>query len=583
LKLKRRIDQQIDDFPDEEPALLQLPQLKKPSCSNCAYRDAYLELIPGTVIQGSDLDDLRCHWATIVNHLSQIDVMVLTHKKLNALKLSAEAASENPFIDSIVPSERILDWITESKVILLDEISMMIDQPDLDLEVFYDPLDPNREPRYVAEIVEDQIEELSRWRNDMVIEAIDEVFEGLELEFRQARDAEGIEIYEREMNATESQDLSNLLHRVQQYAAVTNRALRTLFNTLLVSQEATWVVLDQPDQDAERNIRIYIKPKFRSGVRDVLIGSNARIIAMDATMPLAAAQHLDRIMGIPFTRVNIGDPMKSADLMKIVPWPIEIKAPQIDSFVQEGRRRDTNGPRWLDSELLGAFELMNKFWGEEFIVAVPSKRSSNYIQQLTRGRLNLDLMWHRGSESVGVANEKRVMIGLAAPFAPRGALNWHKEVLYPEFLADMDNDDIWRYDQHKTNYQTMSRIKDPRFDPDLSTHRRSVYIAFGQPPYLIEALRRDVVEPPEVIPPAQVREIGGAKRYITPIVTAFFWTELGLELSVEDQHAVYHLWRGREPGWIIRNVPETPPRNRVENLDAIVRAVKIDRGISNDE
>jgi hypothetical protein len=579
LKLKKRIQILREDFAGEEPALLGLPQLRKYPCSQCQFRGCYLPVEGGAVLQESDLDAEQCLWTTIVDNLDDIDVLVITHKKLNALKMAAEAASENDFITTIIDAERILGWISRADVILLDEISMMIDQPDMDLELLWDPVDRTAISRDIMPLLEEDLEQLSRWRNDYVMEAIDGIIENLTSEFEAAKLVNGIEVYERGVDAVESAHLADLLQRVQQYALNTNRALWRLFNALLMSHEGEWVVLEAPDQDARRNVRVYIRPKFRAGVSEILLGSRARVIAMDATMPLAASQNLDRIMRMAFQRVNIGDPQRTAELMRIVPWPYEVKSPKLNSFVRDARREDDGLlSRRLDQELLGTIMMMDELWGmENCIIAVPSKRVATYVRWLCRGRVrDLDIMWHRSSESVGVANDKRVMLGITAPFAPRGALNWLKEVIYPDMLADMSNDDLWRYDQHKTNYQTISRVKDPRFDPDPENHQRSVFIAFGMPPFAVESMRMDVVAPPQALPAAQVRALGATERWVAPVLTAHAWQAYGVALTEADQHAAYHLWHGRDASWVRHNVPRPPGPARVLELAALVRSLRGD-------
>jgi len=540
LKLKIKIEEAKDDFPDEVPALSQLPQTFRYNCHDCQFKDAFIRYSRGTVLKQSELPSGehggRCLYTTVIHRLADINVLVITHKKLYALKCAAEAAAANTSRpdDMIADSEMLLSWIADSDTILLDEISMMLDAPDLSVPLFTVPVEEEEKEFDLAAYVEDEFRVLSRFRSDDVVSELSDIVSGLVDEFNaQKTEDHSISIYERDITGIESRVMSRYLKRIQTFAARENKALTWLYKALLASQEGKWVILEEPDQDKTTNLKIYTLPKFKTAASEFIGLSGARIIAMDATHPIAAAQHIDKILGVPFERINIGDPNGSAALQRIIPWSINIQSPQLDNKAM-GRRTET-GRTWLEEELLQTLILMDQLWGvDNFVIAVPSKRAARVVKRVTKGYLEgLDIMWHRGSESVGVANDKRIMIGITAPYAPKGSHNWLKEVLYPDLLADVPHESVWRHDKSKTDFQTLSRVKSPNFD---NMGRRSVYIAFGQMAHDLESMRQMNICPPELIQMAQIRDT--SSRHVIPLITAWWWTEFGEELPVGEQLAI---------------------------------------------
>jgi len=579
LKAKLKVEQARDDFAaDDSPALEKLPMCFRYDCSSCKYNQSYLPLTPGTVLKESDSLNYLCLYRTIVDHLQELDVLVLTHKKVYALTQAAKSAEDNPFIDGATDADFILGWISNSDFVLLDEISMMIDQPDLDLPLRTEPAGPEKKSFDILDVLQEETRLLSRLRQDDTFFEIQEIVDGLIEEFKSHFNATGITVYEREVTPEESEAITKCLKRIQTFAVISNIALTDLFKALMSSVESTWVVVQEPDPDNELCIKVYTLPKFKHGVSEFLAGSKCRLIAMDATMPLTAARDLDKIMGVHFNRINIGDPNKASDKQKIVCWPNSIIAPQLTDPIERSALKSKNNftledPKdmtelsWIDREILNTMKMMDQLWGiENCIIAVPSKLAAKKVKTVTAGHIDrkkLEIMWHRGSESIGVKNEKRVMIGLTAPYAPKGSNHWVKEILHPDILADIEHDTIWEYDRNKTEYQTASRAKAPNFNGE---GERSVYIAFGQPINEVEAMRSTNICPPTAIEVYGSR--GFHQRHIAPVLTAWFWTAHGIELTDAEQAAMVRVWDGEmDPRTVQRSVtPLLINVNRVRHL-----------------
>jgi hypothetical protein len=565
LKVKERIEQAKDDFPEFTPGLQQLDQIFKYNCRECPYYGSFLPMTPGTFLKESDMVKKQCLYTTVVHNLDSIDVLIMTHKKVHALKKAVEAAADAKYMPpGIMAAELILGWINRAHVILMDEISMMIDQPDVDLPIKIIPADPKAAAEHdLIELVEDEVRQLSEWHEDELVANMQQMVDNLVDEFRQIQEQHtgSIERYERDMDPDELRMVTKYLRRIQAYAARENKALRWLHRALIAFQERSWVVLEVPDQDAKKNLKIYTLPKFREGISEVLYGSRARLIAMDATHPLAAAQHLDQIIGAPFERVNIGDPNKSAELQRIIPWPFSITAPQL-----------VNPSAALSSLIGDVIKLMDDLFGvDAFVIAVPSKAAARTVRDICRKRHlpKVDLMWHRGKDSVGVKNDKRIMLGLTAPYAPRDALNWIKEVLYPDILAAVEHETIWRYNRNKTEFQTLSRVKAPNFD---GKGERSGYLALGQVPSEVTSMTSTNVCPPRVLALGRF----DSAHWALPVLQLWYWIEHGVELAFGDLQAVSMAWSGQtDPQEIQDRLFDHPLKiDRIEQLLALLEPVR---------
>jgi hypothetical protein len=533
LKLKEYADANNDLFENCKNALEQNPVHFKFNCKNCKYNMAELPVIPGTVLHLSDLVNRKCLYTTIIRNLQKFHIIVITHKKLHALKMATDAIALNQRMDnSIIDAELILGWISNSDVILLDEISMMIDQPDLDFPIRTVSVDDSDVVFDIIQEVEKEFGWLERFRTDSLTAEVRTILNGLVEEFQDAksRDPE-LEVYCRDKTIDETISVVKYLKRFQTFAIKENKSLKWLFRVMMAFQEKQWVVLKAPDQDLEHNLRVYTLPKFTEGVSNVISGSYARVIAMDATHPLAAATHLHELLDTKFKRINIGDPRHSAELQRIITWPGTVKSPNITHHFQDDEKINSTC-----REIRDAIIMMNRLWGKDkFVVAVPSKRIAKIIRSILPGDLqDIDIMWHRGSDSVGVKNDKRIMLGISSPYAPKDSQNWIKEVLYPDQLDKVSKEELREYDKHKTDFQTLSRVKDPCFEDEK---RRSVYIALGQTANEIEAMRRVCVSPPDMVRTPIMKTMN---RYFIPIVTAYYWTEFGIELTKEQQIALYH-------------------------------------------
>jgi hypothetical protein len=568
LKARMRVIDAQDDF-HERSALEMLPFVFRYNCNKCAYCDNFMDIEPGVVKTTSNVSNVQCLYVSNMREIreSNIDVLVLTNKKLHNLILAARAADDNEHIVEAVDAYLILDWLNCADVILLDEISMMIDQPDLDIPLYCTPAEVAEDEENTFDLitkVEDELQQLEFFRNDALVAEMQTLVGNLTEEFMRYRDETGISLYEREITTVEADTLAKYLKRIQAYATRTNIALQWLFKSILVAKEGKWVVLQEPDLTKKENIKIYTLPKFTAGVSEFLAASKARVIAMDATHPLSAARHLDQLIGRHFHRINIGDPHGSADLQKIVPWPTQMKVPQLvstDPIVQ----------KWVSKEIKDALDLADELFGfDNIVIAVPNKIAAAKIWEMYKGR-HLEIMWHRGAESVGVRNERRIMVGICAPFAPKKSHNWIKDVVHPKILSDVSHDALWKYDRNKTEFQTLSRVKDPNFYGDGV---RSVYIAVGQTIHEVDYMCSTNVCPPGIIPVSTAKTASG--HAVPSMLAAKAWLDRGEVLTKEEQWVVRFIWGGERN---VRKIERTlgvsaPKASRIGELINFIKKIQ---------
>lgn len=489
LKKLREHNRQI--FARQPLALDGLPYLIKPlSCKDCPYVNAFLPLVPNEVWTDSDLDNDLCLFTSIVHHLDILNVLQVTDKKVYSILAAVRAVMNNPFIKNKedVAIVKIHDAIQYADLIALDELSMYVDTPSATLTVRIRDDSGKIKHDLVLKVRGDMqlLTTLARGTPDAAIKAAEEIAGGILVEINELVKAGETMIAIARPHYADTEITLEPLKKIQQFAAVSNIALVDLFKTILLAPEQRWLYLNEPDPDNAEHLAVYIEPKFRDHLALFFSGSLARIIALDATMPLVAAIHLDEIMKVPFSRVNIGDPRDTKALMRLIPYPVDISFSQL---------LDVQG--WQD-ELQALIEGAIHRWGIEFLIAAPSKKIAVLIKGMFPNDA-LEVIWHRGSETVGVECDKRIMIGVCSPFAPGDALHWKKELVFPELLADVPASTQHEYDMQKTLYQTMSRVKDPRLDSMIE--RRSVYIGFGQTEDKLEAMRLNMVEPPELLSP----------------------------------------------------------------------------------
>ena len=550
LKLKLQVEAAKEEFKSEDPALSQLPFVSKPSCHDCPYADKFLDMPPGSVLSESDIQLMRCLYATIMNNLDKFDVLVFTNKKLHALVMAARANLDNEF-DGTIDSLEILDWVGRADVILLDEVSMYVDVPDIAVCMLKTPSD-KRKPIYdITEYIEDQLRQTGDYKLDDVFHDMKEVCDDVMREMKARFKTSGISVYNRVAETEEKEVVVACLKRLQSIARQTNVAHGDLFNALIVSEEAEWIIVEEPDQDYDKVLSLYIAPKFGDIHRDFLENAIGRVIATDATMPLV---DIGELLDQDFEKVNLGDPEWNTYNMRIIPYQKKFSAYDM--------------AHWKPREELKTFHsAMARVFDPDNTVFSTTNSGEAYRFMKYELATKSQVIWYRGSESVGVSNDRRVMAGICGPYSPKDAHNWKKDVLYPELLRDYTHEQIWFYDAVRAWFQTMGRVKDP------NGFYRSVFLGFGMTQREIETMAVNCVGVPEIMEVAYTNDKD--LRPIIPVLVAGFYYHLGETLTVAEQLAAATYWvdpaaelEGRRfnPG----NVKETVDADRLLYIHDVV-------------
>ena len=531
LKLKIQVEAAKQEFKSEEPGLKKLPFVSKPSCKDCPYVDKYLDMTPGVVLSESDMAKGKCLYTTIMNHLDQFDVLVFTNKKLHALVMSARANMDNEF-EGTVDSMEILEWIGKADVILLDEVSMYVDIPDIAVCMYRVPMDKRGKIYDITEYIEDQLRQAGDYKQDDVFHDMQEVGIDVTKEMKSLFKTTGIKVYNRTASVEEKEVIIAMLKRLQTIARQTNVAHVDLFNALVVSEEAEWIIVEEPDHEYDKILSIYIAPKFGDIHGDFLDNAMGRIVATDATMPLV---DIGELLDTDFVKVNLGDPEWNTYPMRIIPYQKKFSAYDMAHYY----------PR---QELKRFHDAMAKVFDPENTVFSTTNSRDAYRFIKFDLATKSQVIWYRGSESIGVSNDRRVMAGVCGPYSPKDAHNWKKDVLYPELLSDYTHEQIWFYDAVRAWFQTMSRVKDPN-GIDLS-----VFLGFGMTKREIEAMGVNCVGMPDILdivhvesedvtdPKTKKTRKEHLKRPIVPVLVAGFYYHLGEVLTPVEQLAAVTYW-----------------------------------------
>ena len=100
------------------------------------------------------------------------------------------------------------------------------------------------------------------------------------------------------------------------------------------------------------------------------------------------------------------------------------------------------------------------------MIVAPNINIRNIIKFVIKVPRDVELTYFRSDRTVGVANDRRVMITVCSPFPPNGSYMWlasyyHSLGLYmTDTVLNLSNK-LEKMNAHQTYYQTIGRVKDP--------------------------------------------------------------------------------------------------------------------------
>jgi len=478
----------------KKSAYEKLQFVQKHPCSKCKYKKEKYRFTPNDdepIIESCTIDDeKKCAHISIVNNLDQFNVIVITYKKLLALINSVQSEGTCRWMIEGGHAGKILDTIRNMDIIMLDEVSHFTDTPyhEVPLKVirrktaegfnFFDELQKQIQYIFDWEMAKIKAGEQTQCFADQITLDSGKALEELK---KLTKEMKGnVTVYKRNITEDERAKLIEVFYaehtRIIEIAKKDDEALNFVIDMLVLLPEVEWIITSTPDATKKVNISVLIAPKVKDTL-DFFRSVTTQIIATDGTMPLV---DLSALMGIPFEKINIGDPEKTSELCRVVADVENIRAPEM----MNNKKRLQKWLQWA-----------NTLFGDKLIIATTNieiyERVKKEIDDLG---IKVEIMYHRSGESIGVECDKRVMLNLCAPYTPRNTQHWLK-VIYDKQLEGYTVEDIWEYEKIKTDFQTMSRVKDPH------AKEKSVVICYGQDGSTLNTSLGKCVSPPKLLWP----------------------------------------------------------------------------------
>ncbi len=414
----------------------------------------------------------KCSYQSIIQQISELDVLFITYDKLRALSLSEDAVVISELID-------IFD------IVFLDEISQFA-QKNSDSVPLYQ-LDDEEEEFELIDKLDIELAILQLDKHNKTVQKLVEIIEDFRDEYKNkllvwesknkfTKDA-FIEKFDNPLSLSNrnyiEEFFSALYGVVAQFAEQYNIHLKYVEKILILLTSESWWVQNIPTNERIIDCNIISAPVVdfaRSFVNSFDRYKKKQVIVTDATMPMIK---MSQLFGVDFKRYVIGDPRNTNDYQLIITdnklvYPFRLfmggKDNYLDSLVEMIQTASVRH---------GAHNIM--------LVLPNSRKIYRYIKYLqSDGRISdkLDLTYYRSDKTVGVASDKRIMIAVCAPYPPTGSYLWlasyyHEIGLYSEVPIMRLSKQLEEMNAHQTFYQTIGRAKAP------DNAERSIVYAWG--------------------------------------------------------------------------------------------------------
>jgi len=508
----------------------------------------------GNVVEG------YCAYQTVMQMLSNYDVIFITYDKLSAMLLNTEAEARE-FIEML---------ILEFDIIFFDEISTLVQSSPLSITMFeqVEKLDEDGNKFtdiYYEDFCNQLFIELSRLEkppdifNGSSFETYtSRTFEELKLitnkfierfdrfirEKRFSGDFDEVTCWKVENFLLEDKDINLEEFRnkffafyslLSNYTKRTNEKLSSLLQMIILLQSDTWWLQSVPtknDIEKKLNASFVTSPKITkmTGFVQRLNEAKKKIIFTDATMPLV---NLEKVFNIELEKFIVGDPRNTCDKQIIIPYNRTYSVIDLFRLNWDGKRSKIND---IQQELIDMINEVCRVHGtENVLVVLPNSHSSLFmLNKFKKSGLvpkDLKYTWYRSSMTIGVERNERVMITVCQPSPPKYSSLWLANYYieqglfedYDEELAISANAlsrELEKMNEHQAFYQTIGRVKDPE------AKKRSVVYTFGMSYHRVKEILgygdKDVPYPHVV----DTRFIPEIKNYLTKI--GYVWSKFGL-------------------------------------------------------
>lgn len=514
-------------------AIEKLPFILKEKCidnkakKRCQYfNDTYPDGVVNengirTPVINSQINPPYCAFATIFKNINNYNVIFLTYDKIrvliNQLQNNLNLNETEEIINSL---------LNNFDIILLDEISRFINTPSTELTILTQKKKLNENYEETDEIettknILNEIRELpgserEMWNSllhikgkepnrnivNIVLTHIDHIFSDLLSKYKQntwGKIANPIPTHIREEIRIKFNEWYSLF---VEYAKIYNYYFKNILNIMeLVSQDAEdWYIINIPKSREIFNLQIKISPFYDNVIDFVKVNFNRgkQIIVTDATMPYVDVSEL---FGIEFNEIDIGDPRDTCKLQLIIPDSVGISN---ESLI---KKTESNSIR---NRLINFISDVCLTFGSENVMIVAQNKDIYYLlinlyskkllpETININRTSKQVTYYRSGATIGVANERRIMVTIGNPFPPANSYIWMAEMLKAKGLfKNISQEELSKRlllrETSSAFFQTIGRCKDP------FTEDPSIVFCFGMKTYTIKKLINDLdVQKPFVI------------------------------------------------------------------------------------
>jgi hypothetical protein len=476
--------------------------------------------VPTPILQ-SQLTPPYCAFSTIYNHIHRYNVVFMTYDKVRVLIHQLRSDRTTTEMEEIIS-----DLLNNFEVILLDEVSRFINTPATQLSLFTKKrkLNEHFEETEEEEITQNILakirnipnSERERWNmiliaknKDPANNLVNQVMDAVDRIFINILGRYGENTWGRIKNPVPRYIRDEVAMRFNEwysqfvdYAKQWNFHFPTLLRVMeLVSQPAKhWYIVNIPKGREVSHVSIKIKPFYDNVIDFVRINHERgkQIIITDATMPFVS---MNELFNIEFNDFNLGDPRNTCQLQLVIPDTRNIYPRDIT------RQSATNDVK--NDMILFVNTICGSFGAENVMIVCQNRTVWRIMQHLyVQGRLpsevniapeSKQLTYYRSSATVGVANDRRIMVVIGSPFPPKHSYIWMAEMLKQrELFKDIPLQELsyhlWIRETSSAFFQTIGRCKDP------FVREPSIVFCFGMGTYRINQLFNDLDVPkPHVI------------------------------------------------------------------------------------
>lgn len=507
------------DWGDTGVQFHKLPLVLKPACNTtdaeCEYFNSEFTFNSGEVIINSDTETLQCARISVLKNIEQYDTMFVTYSKLLA---SAKSDSDQ----SILTMYELSDF----DIILLDEISSIIEgQPSVIPVAGY----KNGKYYLKTDNIRGQLVQVAydnSVSSNTLVNYVEECLQTIENGIKTItaiRGGKSTLIIENPLTQEQRDSVLDYYNIIQREVKKTNVDLSLLAQFYLALSEDEWYLTVITNKQNYTSINIVTKPELniiRTFLRR-MIDAGKLVLVTDASLPPTSLQFMNRLLNIKkWNTFDLGDPQDTNKQCLIIPDTKKVSITRIDR------------QKKLQFEAVRYAEMIIKQHGAKDVMLVLPNKKEFYkflVKRFQRRYPALKITYYRSDMTVGVANNRRVMLAFCQPIPPSDSFNWLATHFAREDSIDMTtiSNLLREHSAKQAFYQAIGRVKDP-----ASTEFSVVYL------YGIRAADAEKLLL-EFHSPRILKRVD--KKYDIRVMTGFYWRTSGMTVPSEIFKAVNYI------------------------------------------